>query len=123
MMRPGLAMFEEIEDPPLIRVTIGAGDRLSEGEAKLESELGRAFALAKATLAATSEYAGLHPGFELIEAQLVDLVTGDVAVVTCTAGPDDKELLVGAAPIRSDGWQKAICRAALDAVNRYLAKI
>lgn len=122
MMRPGLAMFEEVADPPSIRVTVGAGDRLAEGEADLETELGRPFALAKATLAASADFAGLAPGFELVEARVVDLVTGDVAVVTCTVGPGQSELLAGAAPIRSDGWEKAICRAALDAVNRYLVK-
>ncbi len=115
-------MFEEIDEEGLVRVVLAVGDRLVDGTAPLKDEIDRPFALAHATLSAAAESAGLPSGFRLIESRVVELVTGDVAVVTCTREGDGAELLAGAAPVRNDGWQRAVCRAALDAVNRILVK-
>ncbi len=121
MSRATLAMFEEIEEEGVVRVVLAVGDRLVDGTAPLKDEIERPFALAQATLAAAAASAGLNPGFSLIESRVVELVTGDVAVVTCTRERGG-ELLAGAAPIRNDGWERAVCRASLDAVNRVITK-
>jgi hypothetical protein len=117
-------MFEELPDADrtMVRVVLAAGEEMIDGRAELGDEIRRPFALAEATLAAAAGHAGLAGGFRLIESRVIDLVTGDVAVVTCSTDATPAELLAGVAPIRADGWERAICRAALDAVNRFITK-
>jgi hypothetical protein len=106
----------------MVRVVLAVGDEMIDGRADLRDEVSRPFALAEATLTAAAASAGLAAGFQLIESRVIDLVTGDVAVVTCSTDATPAELLAGVAPIRADGWERAICRAALDAVNRFIIK-
>jgi hypothetical protein len=117
-------MFEELQeaDRNMVRVVLAAGEEMIDGRAELRDEISRPFALAEATLAAAAGYAGMPAGFRLIESRVIDLVTGDVAVVTCSTDATPAELLAGVAPIRADGWEKAVCRASLDAVNRFIVK-
>ncbi len=124
MFRPGLAMYDEITDDSrhMVRVVLAVGEQEVAGSAELRDEIDRPFALAEATLAAAASHAGLKQGFRLVESRVVELVTGDVAIVTCMSGANQNELLAGVAPLRGDGWEKAICRASLDAVNRLITK-
>lgn len=117
-------MYDEITDESkhIVRVVLVVGGDQVDGSAELRDEVDRPFALAEATLAAAASHAKLAQGFRLVESRVVELVTGDVAIVTCMAGENHDELLAGVAPLRGDGWEKAICRASLDAVNRLITR-
>lgn len=120
MLRLGLAMYEQsgLGDATTARVVLEFDGVEREGTATGESS----YAFAAATLDAVANALSLEDGFRVLESVTIELVTGDVAIVTCVAKQATDKLLVGAAPIRSDGPQSAVCRAALDAVNRIVTR-
>lgn len=116
-------MFDQEVDSytATVQVMLARGDALFEGAAEGAADTGmRTLLLAKAT-AKAAERLGEDYNFEVLEASILSLVTGDVAVVTCTAN-GSHDLLAGVARVRSDGWERAVCRATLDSLNRFIVK-
>ena len=85
------------------------------GNASGEIDSDKAALIAKATLNAANATCG-QEAFSLDDAVMMKFAAGQLAVVLVRS--NDGDLVSGSAAVRADGWEKAVCRAALDAVNR-----
>lgn len=98
-----------------VAVTVEYADQAFIGNAGGQLDSDKVALIAKAALAAANATCG-QEAFFLDDAVMMKFGAGELAVVLVRA--DDGDMVSGSAPVRADGWEKAVCRAALDAVNR-----